>query len=74
MARMGRPSLFGPKDVDARYQGLMTTAGSKLFETEREWIARTVGIAVKSVSDGDVFESLARGREKSERILLRHRT
>jgi len=71
---MGRPSLFGKKDVNARYQGLMTTVGSRRFETTRKHIAAFVGIPVDRVSDGDVFDYLARGKQEAEKVLARLRT
>ena len=57
---MGRPSLFGKKDPAARYQGLMTRYGAQLFERVRRSIAKLIGIGPENVSDGDVFEYLAR--------------
>ena len=69
MAGMGRPSIFGPKSSKYRRQGIMTKVGSKLFEMKRSELATLANVSVKSVSDGDVFEFLARGRESTVEYL-----
>jgi hypothetical protein len=61
MAKMGRPSVFAPKDPKCRYQGLTTKEGSKRLETKRKELSKLSG--VKNVSDGDLFDYLARGEK-----------
>jgi hypothetical protein len=69
MARMGRPSIFAPKDPKYRYQGLMTKEGATQFEAARKELAKLTALKVKQVSDGDVFEYLSRGREATVEYL-----
>ncbi len=69
MAKMGRPSLFAPKDPKCRYQGLMTKPGSKLAEAKRKELADLAGLPVKKVSDGDLFDYMARGKEATVELL-----
>lgn len=57
--RTGRPSIF--PDKVRRYQGSVTDVGSGAFEAARRRLAGLVGWPVSRVSDGDVFEFLARG-------------
>jgi hypothetical protein len=66
MGRMGRPSVFDPKD-GTRYQGVMTKVGSKRFESARKELAALAGL--KRVSDADVMEFLVRGRASTEAYL-----
>jgi hypothetical protein len=70
-ARMGRPSVYPGKDRKNRHQGIMTDAGEKLFERHRHDLQKLTGI--EAVSDGDVFEYMARGPEK-EKARLAGRT
>ena len=53
-----RPSIFTPKANGNRYQGVTTAYGGKCFEMVRHAIMHKHGL--KSVSDGDVFEYMAR--------------
>lgn len=71
MAQMGRPSVFAPKDTKARYQGLMTSVGSKLAEKHRADLAKLSGLKVSQVSDGDLFDYLARGKEATVEYLAK---
>jgi hypothetical protein len=68
MATMGRPSVFRPKNPKKRFQGLTTTRGAQLFEQRRKQLAGLSG--VKSPSDGDVFDYLARGEEETAAYLV----
>ncbi len=69
MARMGRPSVFAPKDPKHRYQGIVTKLGAKQLEDARADLAALSGLKKKQVSDGDVFEFLARGRRATQEYL-----
>jgi hypothetical protein len=60
MARMGRPTIYGQKDPKCRYQGLTTTKGGKFMEDARARAAEAAGLKPAQVSDGDLFEYLAR--------------
>jgi hypothetical protein len=71
VAKMGRPAVFTPKDPKARYQGLVTREGGRQLEAARKKLAALASLPVKSVSDGDVFEYLARGEEETKSFLSR---
>lgn len=60
-AIMGRPTIFKGKESRYRRQGIMTKEGSARFEVARATLAGMVGWPIDKVSDGDVFEFLARG-------------
>lgn len=59
--RGGWPSVFSGKNKKNRYQGIVTNVGRREFEVARRRLAKLAGLSVKTVSDGDVFEYLARG-------------
>lgn len=59
-----RPSIFAPKDGD-RVQGVLTKRGAECFERVRQAIAKKHGI--KSVSDGDAIEYMARWACRTKR-------
>jgi hypothetical protein len=71
MAKMGRPSIFAPKSPKHRRQGIMTPAGSKLFEVARKRLGQLAKMDPKKISDGDVFEFLARGEEATRAYLAK---
>jgi len=60
----GRP-IFSPKDGD-RFQGITTRVGTSRLNAARERLAVLVSRPVESVSDGDVFEYLARGHNETK--------
>jgi hypothetical protein len=68
---MGRPSVFAPKDPKARYQGLMTKEGARLAEQHRRELAELSELKPKQVSDGDLFDYLARGKEATVAYLAK---
>ena len=57
---MGNQAIYRPKKGGRRYQGLVTKAGAELVEKGRADCARLHGRPVKKISDGDLFEYLAR--------------
>lgn len=63
---MGRPTIFKGKKGD-RYQGAVTPVGSRGFEAARKRLARLAGL--KTASDGDTIEYLARGHAASAKYL-----
>jgi hypothetical protein len=66
--RMGRPSIFRELKPH-RYQGNTTKTGSMRFEAARRRLAALAGWPVGKVSDGDVFEYLARGEADTVKYL-----
>ena len=73
---MGRASIFRGKEDGVRIQGLITKRGGQEFEKARRELALlyqdVTGRAVKTVSDADVIEYLARGTEDTQEYLRRH--
>jgi len=57
MSKMGRGSIYGPKDGD-RVQGTLTKEGAKMFERLRQWLQQDT--KRPSVSDADTIEYLTR--------------
>lgn len=66
--RMGRPSIFREPKTK-RYQGNTTKIGSVRFEAARRRLAALTKWPVGKVSDGDVFEYLARGEADTVKYL-----
>jgi hypothetical protein len=64
---LGQPAIFRPKNPATRKQGHMTDVGAKAFEAARKRLAKLAGR--KKVSDGDVFEFLARGEDDTRMYL-----
>jgi hypothetical protein len=56
-----------------RYQGIVTKEGARLFECRRRMLANMAGLSVDAVSDGAVFEYMARGNAQTMRYLKRRR-
>jgi len=72
--RMGRPSIFTPKDwkdPETRRQGIMTKVGVVAFEKARVRLAKLVGWESTRVADGDVMEYLARGEAETKAYLAK---
>lgn len=75
--RMGRPSIFFPKNEDKRMNGYMTNLGADKFEQHRSALAALyqdiTGVALKatSISNGDVTEYLARGAANTRAYIQR---
>jgi hypothetical protein len=61
----GRPSIFRNKGGGARYQGVLTRHGSDAFERRRRELAAIAARPIRGVTDADVIEFLARGRENT---------
>lgn len=72
MARMGRPSVFAPKDPSCRYQGITTKEDARLMEAKRKDLAKLSG--VKNPSDGDMFGFMARGVKATKAYIASKRT
>lgn len=72
MARMGRPTIFSPKQI--RIQGVVSPDGGRRFERARRALARLVGWKPAQVSDGDTIEFLARGEEGTAAYLTKQKT
>jgi hypothetical protein len=69
--QQARPTraIFKDKLGGARYQGVVTAAGSTSFEMARKRLAKMAGREVEQTSDGDVFEFLARGEDATRKYL-----
>jgi hypothetical protein len=65
MKQGGWPSVFVGKDKRNRYQGITTNIGARWFEAKRRRLAKLAALSPKTVSDGDVFEYLARGEAET---------
>jgi len=70
------PCVFRGKKSHTRVQGIMTTRGGQAFEAARRRLKQIIKpfascAAVKRVSDGDVFEFLARGEADTVRYLMK---
>jgi hypothetical protein len=64
----GNASIFKPKNGD-RFQGVTTKLGTTRFEAARGRLAKLAGREKEHVSDGDVFEYLARGESETRAYL-----
>lgn len=73
MKKVQAPAIFKDKADGARYQGIVTKAGSVAFEAARCRLAKLANRSVETTSDGCVFEALARGWDNT-REYLRTRT
>jgi hypothetical protein len=73
MTRPGWQSIFEGKSREHRYQGIVTEVGSRAFEAARKKLAKLAGNRpVDKVSDGDVFEALARGWDATKAYIEAH--
>jgi len=68
-----RQGIFLDKSDGARLQGIVSKEGAEAFEKARGRLAKLVKWSVKSVSDGDTFEYLARGHNATVKYLKKYR-
>jgi hypothetical protein len=67
--KTGRASIFRNKEGGGRVQGVLTKQGVALFEYHRKRLATLAKREASHVSDADVIEYLARGRQETADIL-----
>ena len=74
---VGRDSIFRGKDGGLQVHGIITKIGGQRFERARRQLGRlffeVYGRDPTTVSDADVIEYLARGRDETERYLEHER-
>lgn len=66
--KIGRPSLFGPKDGD-QIHAVLTKRGSVLFEMARRALAKLTKKDPDAISDGNAMEFVLRGEAESRKAL-----
>jgi hypothetical protein len=74
---VGRDSIFRGKDGGLQVHGIITRTGGQRFERARRQLEalfyEVIGRPPTGVSDADVIEYLARGRDETERYLEHER-
>lgn len=69
--KMGRPSIFTPKDGDQTIRAIaLTTVGQRLFNAARGRL-RTLAKWTGHVSDADTIEYLVRGEQATKDFLAK---
>lgn len=68
----GRPSLFRPKDVTKPRHFYLTNIGHGKVEAAKARLAKLTGWPAARISDGDLYEFLARGEQESMAYFRRH--
>jgi hypothetical protein len=76
--KRGRASMFRGKEDGVRVQGLITKTGGAKFELARRALgdlySEVYGVRPTTVSDADVIEYMARGKDGTRAYLEAERT